>query len=284
MDTSAVLEPLGGWYSSHWSIAPASRLTGPFTITSASRVNQPLTGLQDLYQRAVFLLGITSGLPPQSPGTSTGANPPSEAARETPETSEEATNRLEAKTSRSLQGKENLRPQSTVAAVSLKTQGTAGTKTVANQPESETEATPAPENFEAVSSQAEVLIEAVNRLGATLEAHEFLNADLRQQGAEVISRWAQDLSPFGLSESDGSLRLDREQLAEAYQENPRQVTEAFWGQNSLTPEIVSLAAAIVGAPGTYLTEPASPFPGTYQPSEAINPWFRVAPACFSQVA
>jgi len=283
MDTSAVLEPLGGWYSSHWSITPASRLTGPFTITSASRVNQPLTGLQDLYQRAVFLLGVTSGLPPESPGTSTGVNPPAAGAKETPDSLEEAANRVEPKTSRSLQRRENLRPQASAAAVSLKAQGTAGPTTVAAQPEPASEPTPAPEDFEAVSSQAEVLIEAVNRLGETLEAHEFLNADLRQQGAELISRFAQDLSPFGLSNTDGSLSLDREQLAKAYQENPGQTTEAYWGQNSLTPEIVSLAAAIVGAPGTYLMEATAP-PESYQPFQAVNPWFRVAPACFQQVA
>ena len=277
MDTSAVLEPLGGWYSSHWSIAPASLLTRPFTITSASRVNQALTGLQDLYQRAVFLLGITSGLPLKRPGTL-------ETAEEIPHTSEEGKNPLDPKTSRSLPPRENNRPQATAAAISLKPQGIADTMTVAAPPEPATEPTSVPEDFEAVTSRAETLIEAVNRLGAALKAHEFLNTDLRQQGAEVISRFAQTLSPFGLSNTDGRLRLDREQLAKAYQDNPGQTSEAYWGPNSLTPEIVSLAAAIVGAPGTYLMEPASPYPGTYQPAQAFNPWFRVAPAGFWQVA
>jgi hypothetical protein len=166
----------------------------------------------------------------------------------------------------------------------FKPQGATGPTAVAAQPEPASEPTPTPEDFEAVSSQAEVLIEAVNRLGAALEAHEFLNADFRQQGSELISRFAQALSPFGLSNTDGSLRLDQEQLTKAYQENPGRTTEAYWGQNSLTPEIVSLAAAIVGAPGTYLMEPASPFPETYQSFQALNPWFRVAPACFQQVA
>lgn len=283
MDTSAVLEPLGGWYSSHWSIAPASRLTSPFTITSASRVDQSLTGLQDLYQRAVFLLGITTGLPPESPSTSAGVNPPAAGAKEIPDTLEETANRPGPKTSSSLPGRENIRPQSATVAPLFKPQGATGPTAVAAPTEPASESTPAPEDFEAVSSQAEVLIEAVNRLGAALEAHEFLNADLRQQGAELISRFAQTLSPFGLSSTDGSLRLDQEQLAKAYQENPGQTTEAYWGQNSLTPEIVSLAAAIVGAPGTYLMEAAAP-PETYQPFQAVNPWFRVAPACFQQVA
>jgi hypothetical protein len=283
MYTSAVLEAVGGWYSSHWSIASASRLTGPFTITSSTRVNQPLAALQDLYGRAVFLLGITSGLPSGSPNISVGVKSPAEEARETPDTPKETANRVGPKTSRSLPGRENLKPQSSAAAVSLKPQGTAGPTAVVAQPEPASEPTPAPEDFEAVSSRAEVLIEAVNRLGAALEAHEFLNADLRQQGAELISRFAQALSPFGLSSTDGSLSLDREQLAKAYQENPGQTTEAYWGQNSLTPEIVSLAAAIVGAPGTYLMEAAVP-QESYQPYQAVHPWFRVAPACFQQVA
>jgi hypothetical protein len=62
------------------------------------------------------------------------------------------------------------------------------------------------------------------------------------------------------------------------------VAEAFWGPNSLTPDITSLAVAIVGAPGAYLLEAAPQTPQTYQPFQATNPWFRVAPTGFYQVA
>lgn len=285
MDRSAVLKPLAaGWYSSHWSIAPAGLLSRPFTTSSPSRVNQALAGLQDLYRRAIFLLGITSGLPARSPTASTKVNSPPAAAKPTPDTSEDSAIRPVPQTFRSFQGRENLRPQPSPVAAPVKPRPASGLSAFPPQPEPGIGATPAPENLEAVTAQAEVLIEAVHRLGVVLEAHEFLNPDLRQYGGELISRFAQTLSPFGLSATNGSLTLDREQLTRTYQENPRQVIEAYWGQNSLTSEIVSLAAAIVGAPGAYLMEPASHSPETYQPFQAVNPWFRVAPACFWQVA
>jgi len=142
----------------------------------------------------------------------------------------------------------------------------------------------APETFAAVADQAEVLIEAVNRLGEALEAHGFLSSSMREYGAAMIRRFGEALEPYGLGGTGGSFRLDREKLAGAYQENSQQVAEAFWGPNSLTPDITSLAAAIVGAPGAGLLEAAPQTPQIYQPAQALNPWFRVASAGFHQVA
>jgi hypothetical protein len=141
-----------------------------------------------------------------------------------------------------------------------------------------------PESPEKITAKAEVLVEAVNRLAAALEAHDFLAPSLREYGADLVSRFAASLAPLGLSEAGGPLALDGEQLARASQENPDQVAEALWGPNSLTPELTSLAAAIVGAPGISLMQAPQPAPETYQPFQGSHPWFRVAPASFQQVA
>ena len=285
METSAVLN-LAGWYSSHWSIAPASLLTRPFTISSSLRLNQPLAGLQELYSRAAFLLGVTSGLPTEKPAEATGGAAESETAPETRGKAGEAVNRSISALSRLFRTRVNPRPQSESAAGPVSHQETPAPETasVASRSQQEVESAPAPESFTAVADKAEILVEAVNRLGEALEAHEFLASGMREYGADLISRFAGDLAPYGLSRTEGSINLDREQLAGAYQENPPRVAEAFWGPHSLTPDIASLAAAIVGAPGTYLLDPGLHAPETYQPFQAPNPWFRVAPTGFHQVA
>jgi hypothetical protein len=284
METSAVLQPQGGWYSSHWSIAPASLLSRPFTLSSSPKVNQALAGLQDLYRRAVFLLGLTSGLPVEKHAAAPGVNPPPEAARGTPGKSNEVANHPVPPRSRSLQSRKNPQPQPSPAAGPVGPRRASDPKAFPPQIEPDSEPRPAPENVEAAAAKAEVLMKAVHRLGAALETHEFLAQGLRQHGAELIGRFAQTLVPYGLSSADGSLNLDRQRWAEAYQENPQQVDEAFWGPNSLTPEIVSLAAAIVGAPGMDLLDLGLHSPETYQPFQSPNPWFRVAPTGFYQVA
>lgn len=283
METTALLKPLTGWYSSHWSIAPANCPTKPFTITSTCRVNQPLPGLQDLYTRAVFLLGITSDLLGKRPST-TGGTPPPETAKQAPVKSEEGANRPVPQTSGALQRGDNLKIQLLPAAGPVNLQRPPHPTALSSQPEPDIGSRPAPENLETLAAKAEVLTEAVNRLGAALETHEFLARSLTHYGTELISKFAQTLATYGLSGASGSVTVDREQLARAYQENPPQVTEAFCGKNSLTAEIASLATAIVGAPGAYLMEPPSPSPETYQPFQGANPWFRVAPALFWQVA
>lgn len=282
METSAVLKPLAGWYSSHWSIAPASVVTRPFTISSSSRVNQPLAGLQELYARAAFLLGIISGLPAEKTAPAAENAAPPEATRQTPVQSNEAAHQPVPPTSRS--SRVNIQPQSSPAAGAFKPRW--APDSAASPPPSEPEVEPeaVPETFAAVADKAEVLIEAVNRLAEALKAHEFLSSSMREYGAEMISRFGEALAPYGLGSTGGSFRLDREKLAGAYQENSQQVAEAFWGPNSLTPDITSLAVAIVGAPGACLLEAAPQTPQTYQPSHALNPWFRVAPAGFYQVA
>jgi hypothetical protein len=284
METSAVLKPQAGWYSSHWSIVPASVLTRPFTVSSSRRVNQPLAGLQDLYRRATFLLGVTSGLPVERTSTATGGASPSETAQQTSGPSDEIANRPVPTRSRSFQTRVNpqSQPSSATGPVSLREAPDPAALPAQSEPAGEPPA--APETYEAVAAHAEVLVDAVNRLGEALKAHDFLAQDIRDYGAELIDRFAETLAPYGLSSTDGSLKVDREKLAGAFQENPQQVAEAFWGPNSPTPDITSLAAAIVGAPGTYLMEPASPSPETYQPFQGSNPWFRVAPTGFYQVA
>jgi hypothetical protein len=141
-----------------------------------------------------------------------------------------------------------------------------------------------PENPEKIAAKAEVLVEAVNRLAAALEAHDFLAPSLREYGADLVSRFTASLEPFALSDARGSVVLDKEQVASATEKDPQQVAEALWGPNSLTPELTSLAAAIVGAPGIFLVQAAHPAPETYQPFLGLHPWFRVAPAAFHQVA
>lgn len=284
METSAVLRPLAGWYSSHWSIAPASLLSRPFTLSSSPGVNQALVGLQDLYRRAAFLLGITSAPPVERPSRATGVASPPETAQPTPGNPGEAAARPVPPSSRASQTKANPQPQSSPAAGPIQPHITPDSAVTPSQSEAEVEPAAAPENFAAVAAKAEVLVEAVHRLGEALEAHEFLAQELREYGAELISRFGETLAPYGLSSTDGSFHLDREKLAGAYQENPQQVAEAFWGPDSPTPDVTSLAAAIVGAPGTYLLESASQAPETYQPFQAANPWFRVAPIGFYQVA
>ncbi len=283
METSAVLTPQAGWYSSHWSIAPASVLTRPFTISSSLRADQALAGLQDLYRRAAFLLGVTSGLPAEkSPNAAAGAADPQKAP-EARGTVGEAADRFNSPLSRLWRAGGN-QPHSPATAAPVSPPETPETDALAPQSQPEVGSAPTPDTFTAVADKAEVLVAAVNRLGEALKAHEFLTADMREYGSELITRFAEDLAPFGLNRTEGSLGLDREKLDQAYQENPQRVAEAFWGPNSLTPDITSLAAAIVGAPGTYLVDPGLHAPETYQPFQGLTPWFRVAPTGFHQVA
>lgn len=283
METSAVPRPQAGWYSSHWSIAPASVFARPFTISSSRPVNQALAGLHDLYARAAFLIGVTSGLPVERPTTTIGGASPPELSQETRGKSSEMANRPVPTRLESLATKIKPKSQPSPAADPVKPRGAPDPAAFPTQSEAEIEPTAAPENFAAVAAKAEVLVEAVNRLGKALEAHEFLAQDIREYGTELISRFAENLAPYGLAKTEDSLDLDRDKLAGAYQENPQQVAEAFWGPNSLTPDIASLAAAIVGAPGAYLLEAAPQTPQTYQPFQDLNPWFRVAPIGFHQV-
>ncbi len=292
MDTSAVLKPLGGWYSSHWSVAPASLPSRPFTITSSSPVQQPLAGLRDLHTRAVFLLGVTRGVPGTSLRSQPLASPHTQAEEGASGASLEIANYPSAvpRSPLPVRTRGDKRPWCPPETGPVKpflthpgpTDPSSDPKPVVNslKPQGETTS----ENLEEITARAEVLIEAVNRLGSTLKAHEFLAHGLREYGAALISRFAETLSPLGLRSTGESLTLDREQLAKAYQENPGQVVEAFWGQHSLTPELASLAAAIVGAPGVYLMESNALTPETHQPFQPHNPWFRVAPAHFYEVA
>jgi hypothetical protein len=286
METSAVLTPQAGWYSSHWSIAPASVLTRPFTISSSLRADQALAGLQDLYRRAAFLLGVTSGLPTEKPAKAAAGAADPEKGAEARGTVGEAADRFHSPLSRLWRAGGKTQPHSpaTAAPVSPPETPAPETAAVASHSQRELEPAPAPKTLTAVADKAEVLVAAVNRLGEALKAHEFLTAEMREHGGELITRFAEDLAPFGLHRTEGSLGLDREKLDQAYQENPQRVAEAFWGPNSLTPDITSLAAAIVGAPGSYLLDPGLHAPETYQPFQGLTPWFRVAPTGFHQVA
>lgn len=301
MDVPAVLKPQAGWYSSHWSIAPASTLTRPFTVSSGSQVQQPLAGLHDLYSRAIFLLGVAGGLPGNLPGTpapNPGAAPQWEKGMGVADPGPEVATRSPALpvlpgTPPPTRGRVHISPPESpeVAMVALPAQKApdqaASPAPPAPDPGLKAEAAQGetiPESPERISAKAEVLVEAVNRLAAALDAHDFLAPSLREYGADLVNRFAASLAPLGLSDASGSLPLDGEQLARASQENPDQVTEVLWGQNSLTPELTSLAAAIVGAPGIFLVQAPQPAPETYQPFQGPHPWFRVAPACFHQVA
>jgi hypothetical protein len=296
MDVSAVLKPQAGWYSSHWSIAPASILTRPFTVASSGQVQQPLAGLHDLYSRAVFLLGVAGGLPGNLPGTPApkpSAAPQGEKGMEVSEPGPAREARPAALSRKPLPSEErkNIRPPGLAKAepVEIFSQEAPGPIASPASPDpglapQAAQGETTPENPEKITAKAEVLVEAVNRLAAALEAHDFLAPSLREYGADLVNRFAASLAPIGLSDAGGSLALDGEQLARASQENPDQVAEALWGQNSLTPELTSLAAAIVGAPGIFLVQAAHPAPETYQPFQPPNPWFRVAPANFHQVA
>jgi len=284
METSAVLTPQAGWYSSHWSIAPASVLTRPFTISSSFRANQALAGLQDLYRRAAFLLGVTSGLPTEKPANASAGSADPEKAAEARGTVGEAADRSLSPLSRFWRAGGKTQPHSPATATPVSPPETPAPAALAPQSQPEVGSASAPDTLTAVADKAEVLVAAVNRLGEALKAHEFLTAEMREYGGELITRFAEDLAPFGLNRTKGSLGLDREKLDQAYQENPQRVAEAFWGPNSLTPDITSLAAAIVGAPGTYLLDPGLHAPETYQPFQGLTPWFRVAPTGFHQVA
>jgi hypothetical protein len=292
MDAPAAPQPLGGWYSSHWSIAPASILTRPFTFSSGRQVQQPLAGLQDLYSRAAFLLGLAGDLPAAA-GPEIGTSPPW------------ATGRLEAEAGPvaaarppDLAGK--VPPTRERLHVRTKEPLEAEPVEVFPTEASGPNASPAPsgpgpeaaagpgdqptDNPDHIAARAEALVAAANRLAAALEAHDFLAPSLREYGAEVISRFTQTLAPLGLKDAGGSPALDGEQAASVSRAAPDQVAEALWGPNSLTPELTSLAAAIVGAPGIFLVQAAHPAPETYQPFQGPHPWFRVAPAHFHQVA
>ncbi len=296
MDAAAGLQPQAGWYSSHWSIAPASTLTRPFTVSSGRQVQQPLAGLHDLYSRAIFLLGVAGGLPgnlPAAPAPNPGAAPQGAKGMEVLDPVSEKTARPPGFCRAPLPSprREHFRPpqpseskpveifpQEAPGPIASPAPAEPGRQPQAAQGET------IPESPERISAKAEVLVEAVNRLAAALDAHDFLAPSLRKYGADLVSRFAESLAPLGLSDARGSLALDREQLARASQENPDQVAEALWGPNSLTPELTSLAAAIVGSPGIFLVQAPQPAPETYQPFQGPHPWFRVAPACFHQVA
>lgn len=296
MDVSAVHRPVAGWYSSHWSIIPVNHLAGPFIVTTSHQVNQPLAGLHDLYQRAVFLLGITGGLPAKlagAPPATSGADP-SEAMRNkapNPITAGEAQPAGFFRAPRPLPHREDLSllKASETKSVEIFPGDPPGPIASPAPPDSglefqATQGSTISENPDQITAKAEVLVEAVNRLAAALRTHDFLAPGLREYGADLVRRFADSLAPLGVSDAGGSLALDREQVAWASQENPDQVAEALWGQNSLTPELTSLAAAIVGAPGIFLVPAAQPALETYQPFQPPNPWFRVAPAHFHQVA
>lgn len=282
METSAVLN-LAGWYSSHWSIAPASVHSRPFVISSSRRVTQPLAGLHDLYSRAAFLLGVASGLPVEKPATTAGVAAPPETAPRAPGRAAGVADRPISSPSKSLhiRGKPPSQPAPAAGPVHPKEEPDPAAFPAEKE---KVETATVPEPFPAAAEKAEVFVEAVSRLGQAFETHEFLSAEMREYGTELISRFADNLAPYGLSRAEGSLQVDRERLAGAFQENPQQAAEAFWGPNSLTPDITSLAAAIVGAPGAYLLEAGPQAPQTYPPFQAINPWFRVAPTGFYQVA
>ncbi len=291
MDVSAVLQPQAGWYSSHWSIAPASILTRPFIVTSASQLQQPLAGLHDLYSRAIFLLGVAGGLPgnlPAAPAANPGAAPQGEKGMEVSDPVSEVAARAPGffRAPLSSPRREHFRsPQpSETKPVEIFPQEAPGPVASPGRQPQATQVETIVEDPEKITAKVEVLVEAVNRLAAALDAHDFLAPSLREYGADLVSRFAASLAPLGLSDAGGSLALDGEQLARASQENPDQVAEALWGPNSPTPELTSLAAAIVGAPGIFLMQAPQPAPETYQPFQGPHPWFRVAPACFHQVA
>ena len=294
MGTYVLLKPLAGWYSSHWNFAARGLPSRPFTVTSASQGSQQLLELQDLYTRASFLLGLigrnsgrtapltarpadqtslAEGVVEDSPATLVGGAPLSRGPFSAQPPEDATTRKFHHK---SLPLKAFPKDDSRLREPSSYVEHAHDSK----------EAPPAisPMEFNQVAARAEALIEAVNALGASLAAHEFLDRSLRDYGSALISKFAQALSPYGLNNSSIPLRLDREQLAKAYQENPQQVLGGFWGEDSLTPEVSSLADAILGAPGAYLMEPALINTDTYQPFRPANPWFRVAPALFWQVA
>jgi nicotinate-nucleotide--dimethylbenzimidazole phosphoribosyltransferase len=292
MDAPAAPQPLGGWYSSHWSIAPASILTRPFTFSSGRQVQQPLAGLQDLYSRAAFLLGLTGDLPPTA-GPATGTPPPwatgrleaeagPKAAARPPDLAGKAPpthSRLHVRTTEPPEAEPMVRfPTEASGSADRPATPIPGPEAAAGSGDQPTD------NPDNIAAKAEALVAAANRLAAALEAHAFLAPSLREYGAEVISRFTQTLAPLGLGDAGGSPALDGEQAASTSRAYPDQVAEALWGPNSLTPELTSLAAAIVGAPGIFLVQATHQAPETYQPFQGPHPWFRVAPAHFHQVA
>ncbi len=291
MDPVPLLKPLGGWYSSHWGLAPVGLHRRPFTVPSAGHIQQPLADLQELYNRALFLLGITGRFPLPCAPSSQSLPPPREqvevggggSAKPAPRTAAvpEIALTLPSREKMPLSGPEKPCRLSRLPAAGPGPPSSPQTSDGDFQVQAEQGV---PEQPADLSAQVEVLLEAVTRLREALNSLEFLTPALRESGAEVIDRFARSLAPFGLKDTEGALTLDRDRWAQALKDNPRRVAEALGGPYNLTPELTSLAAAIVGAPGIFLVQAAYPAPETYQPFQAPNPWFRVAPAHFHQVA
>ncbi|MGQ9689497.1 MAG: hypothetical protein ACUVXF_12030 [Desulfobaccales bacterium] len=286
------LQPLAGWYSSHWSIAPTRLLGGSFIVPTGKEINQPLAALQDLYRRAVFLLSAAQELPTSfeprpaaaPPSEQAGAFIPKMAAIEVESAplipiSHPAPHKVESRPSpkAATKSRETSEPKDIKDPALPVAAGSA----IESEPGIEQTI---PNNFEGLSAKAEVFLNAVRGLGGSLEVHTSLAPELREYGSALVGRFTQSLMSLNIWDNRESLTLNQEGWSKAWQETPEKIAGALCGANSLTPQLVSLAAAIVGAPGVFLLDSSPAAAETYQPFQSPHPWYRVAPVHFYQVA